>query len=240
MFLLLIIIIIVAIVFKHSYDLFQFNLNAKIDHIQNPNPHIIQDKIKEKSPIIIHNISNEDKMFENFTFEKLIIDNPGYIINHNNKFISLDTFNDKKSQLAIHMNQNLVQDFNIKKSLNDIFTTFNNAMVCNQQCYLSLYKGNNTITVTQNKNYGLILIQIYNNSTLYLIHPKHKNDITNKDNQEIKKWAYKINLKPNIVVHIPSQWFYFYESNESSILSTITYDTLFTFPFNSINSQFLL
>ena len=240
MLLFLIIIIILTIIFKYSYDLFQFNLNPDIQHIQNPNIHIIQDKIKDKSPIIIHNIIDDNNIFQNFTYEKIINDNPGYIINHNNKFISLDTFKNKNSQIAIHMNQNLVNDLNINNSLNNIFYYFNNNLICNQKNYLSFFKGNNAISLTQNKNYGLILFQIYNNSTLYLFHPKHKNDIINKENKIIKKWAYKINLKPNIIIHIPSQWYYFYESNDSSIISTITYDTLFTFPFNSINSHFSL
>ena len=64
----------------------------------------------------------------------------------------------------------------------------------------------------------LLLNQIQGKSKLYLFNPKHKNDIINKNNDEIKKWGIKINLVPGLVIYIPIEWYYIYEINEESII----------------------
>jgi hypothetical protein len=225
MFLIFIILIIIAFLYKKYYELQKFNIHATVQQIQNPNSVVIKDKLKENNPIIIHNLANKYELFQNLSFTNLNLQNQGYIINDNNKFISLETFTKDNSNLHIHNNQQLIKDLNLENDLKDIFKYFKpNLSYDNYN--LSLLKGNYSIELSQNNKNGLLIFQIYDKSTLYLIHPKHKEDILNKNNNSIKKWAHKINLEPNLIVHIPSQWYYFYECENSSIISTINYYTI--------------
>ena len=223
---------ILAIMGKHIYELQQLNLNASVQQIQSPNSMVLQEKMRDKSPLIVHNLGNKYDIFQNISFENLIQQNPGYIINDNNKMISLDIFSKADSQLSIYKNENIIRDFKLQESLKDIFQPFHSNITCNEKYYLSMYKGKNAITLTQNKKNGLVLFQIDCKSSLYLLDPKHKEDILQKENNEIKKWAHKINLEPNLIVYVPPEWYYFYECDESSIISSIDYDTYFTYPYN--------
>ena len=225
MFLLFIILIVVAFIYKNYYELQKFNINASVQQIQNPNTVDIKDKLKDKNPLIIHNLANKYDLFQNFSFNELNKQNQGYIINDNNKFISLETFTKDNSNLHVHKNQQLIKDFNLENELKDIFKYFKPTLSYDNY-NLSLLKGNYSLELSQNNKNGLLIFQIYDQSTLYLIHPKHKEDILNKNNNSIKKWAHKINLEPNLIVYIPSQWYYFYECENSSIISTIDYYTI--------------
>ena len=99
---------------------------------------------------------------------------------------------------------------------------------------MSLFKGNNTIQLTQNKHNLLLIHQIYGESKLYLLNPKHKLDILNKKNDEIKKYGHKINLTPGIVLYIPVEWYYFYETDNESIIGEIECDNYFTVIYNNL------
>ena len=233
MILFLIIITIIAFMGKYIYDLHNFNLNATIQQLQSSNSMIIQDKLKDKNPLIIHNLGTKYENLHNYTFERLIEQNPGYIINHNQKFISLESFGDETiQQMNIYKNQKLIHDLNLQDTMKDIIKPFTNQLTCNENYSLSLLKGKNTISLTQNKRNLLLIYQISGKSTLYLFNPKHKEDIINKENNEIKKWSHKINLEEGLIVSIPSEWYYFYECENISIVSSLEYDTYFTYLYN--------
>ena len=54
------------------YDLHNFNLNATVQQLQSSNSMILQDKLKEKNPLLIHNLGSRYENLHNYTFEKLI------------------------------------------------------------------------------------------------------------------------------------------------------------------------
>ena len=80
-------------------------------------------------------------------------------------------------------------------------------------------------------NFG-IFAQLYGESTFYIINPKHKEDILNKNHNEIKKWAFKINLKPSLVLYLPPEWYYMYEVSDESIISYSSCDNYLTWGYN--------
>ena len=218
---------------KYIYDLHNFNLSATVQQLQSSNTLIVQDKLKEKNPLIIHNLGTKYENLHKYTFEKLIEQNPGYIINDNHKFISLDSFGDKTiKQMNIYRNRQLIPDFKLLETMKDIIKPFTNQVTCNENYSLSLLKGNNAISLTQNKRDLLLLHQITGKSTLYLFNPKHKEDVLGKENNEIKKWSHKINLEEGLIISVPPEWYYFYECDEVSIVSTMEYDTYFTYLYN--------
>ena len=61
---------------------------------------------------------------------------------------------------------------------------------------------------------------------------KYKEDIQNKNNNEIKKWAYKVNLKSGIILYIPPGWYYFFESEGETIMNRTYNDNYFTWFYN--------
>jgi len=228
----LILVTIIAFMGKYIYDLHNFNLNATIQQLQSSNSMILQDKLKDKNPLIIHNLGTKYENLHNYTFERLIKQNPGYIINDNQKFILLDSFGGDIKQMNIYRNEKIIQDLNLQETMKNIIKPFTNQVTCNENYSLSLFKGKNVISLTQNKRNLLLLHQITGKTTLYLFNPKHKEDILEKENNEIKKWSHKINLEEGLVVSIPPEWYYFYECEDISILSSLEYDTYFTYLYN--------
>ena len=99
---------------------------------------------------------------------------------------------------------------------------------------MSLLKGSNTISLTQNKHNLLLIHQIIGESKLYLFNPKHKRNIIGRDNNEIKKYGHKINLTSGLVLYIPVEWYYFYETENESIIGEIESDNYFTVIYNSL------
>ena len=231
----LVFIIILILIGKHIYEIHNFNHEGIIEQLQSANNELISEKIKERNPLLIHNLGNKNDLFLNLSFTKLIEDNPGHIICHNNKYISLKSFQeDEIQQMNIYKNKDLPSQFQLIKGFDEIYQPFQSQIHCNKNYFISLFKGNNTIQLTQNKHNLLCIHQIYGESKLYLFNPKHKLDILNKKNDEIKKYGHKINLTPGIVLYIPIEWYYFYETGNESIIGEIECDNYFTVIYNNL------
>ena len=223
------------IIGKHIYEIHNFNHEAFLQQLQSATSEEIFEKLKERNPLLIHNLGNKNDTIRELTIQKLISDNPGYIINDKQKNISLSVFDDPKvNQMNIYKNNKLPTDFNLINDMNDIYQPFESKIHCNQKYYLSLLKGSNAISLTHNKHNLLLIHQIQGVSKLYLFNPKHKQDIILKDNNEIKKWGQKINLVPGLVLYIPIEWYYFWETEEDSIVAEIESDNYFTVIYNNL------
>tara|TARA_Y100001970_G_scaffold190117_1_gene231156 strand:- start:231 stop:944 length:714 start_codon:yes stop_codon:yes gene_type:complete len=228
--------VLLILVIKHIYEIHNFNQGGIMEQLQSANKELIFEKLKERKPLLIHNLGNKNDIFLDLSFNKLIQDNPGHIIFHNNKYISLKSFQeDDIHQMNIYKNKDLCSQFRLEKGFNEIYQSFESKIHCNKNYFMSLFKGSNAIELTQNKHNLLLIHQIYGESKLYLFNPKHKLDIENKNNNnEIKKYGHKINLSPGIVVYIPIEWYYFYETGNESILGEIECDNYFTFIYNNL------
>ena len=233
MILKLILICLFIIIGKQIYEIHNFNHDSILQQLQNANQSEIFYKLKERNPLIIHNISSQINSSQNINLSQLIYDNPGYIIHHQNKNISLASFNDKNiQQMDIYKNSKLIPDFQLNSLFDHLYSPFQSSIHCNKNYFLSLFKGSNAILCSQNKHNLLIFYQIQGNSTFYIFNPKHHNDILNKNNNDIKKWGQKINLIQGLVLYIPIEWYYFFETENESILATIESDNYFTVLYN--------
>jgi hypothetical protein len=229
----IIIILFIIISCKYNYDMLQFNQFTNIIQIYKPNKVHIQTELKHKNPMIIHNLLSTFDKIKGITIESLISSMPGYIIQDNQKLISLETFLNVNT-MFIHNNQKMIQDCKLDKSIHECSQYFMDAKSCNRTHSLSIYKGYHSIEPIKNKHNITLLHQIHNQSTIYLINPKHNEDILEKTNQEIKKWSYKLTLEQGQILVIPPEWTYFYETQNISILITTTADNYFTFLFNTL------
>ena len=234
-YLLLIAIFILTI--KHIYEIYNINTNAVLEQLQRANNEEIFEHLKERKPLLIHNLANKYEEYNDLSFDKLSLDNPGLILHDKNRYISLKSFTDE-NQIYIHKNQEICESLKLTNLLNEIYKPFESKIHINKKNFISLYKGLNSIELTKNKHNLCLISQIYGKSKLYLFNPKHKNDIFNneeiKSNNSIKKYGQKINLTQGLVLYIPIEWYYFYECEEESIIGEILCDNYFTAIYNNL------
>ena len=235
----LIFLTIIILTIKHIYEIHNINTNAILEQLQSANSDEINEHLKERKPLLIHNLVNKYEKFNNLSFEKLSQDNPGLIIYDNNRYLSLKSFSDEQN-MYIYRNQELYKSLNLKELFDSIYIPFQSQLHTYKRYLMSFYKGLNSIQLTKNKHNLCLISQIYGNTKLYLFNPKHKNDIINKSNGEIKsnenikKYGQKINLTQGLVLSIPIEWYYFYEVENESIIGEIICDNYFTVIYNNL------
>ena len=105
-----------------------------------------------------------------------------------------------------------------------------------KKSYIEIYKKTNQELKRCINNYTIISL-LDGETILYLFNPKHKNDIMNKNNNEIKKWAHKILLKKDENILIPINWYYIQEIDNKSIQNVTLIDNIFTFLPNHIKDN---
>ena len=219
------------IIGKYIYELNQFNHSAELKQIQNPNHLEIKELIKEKSPIVIHNLIGKYDLSE-LELDFLIKNNPGYIIDDNGKNIALSSFKEYDDIYVLN-NKPIVEHIGYKENLDEIHKSFSDKLSCNITHEISIQKGEHSLPLNMNKHNCEYYTQLNGESTFFLFNPKHENDIKNKKSGEIKKWAFKINLKTGLTIYIPPGWYYFYESDKISIIGHSYSDNYFTWLYNN-------
>mgnify|MGYP001026019385 FL=1 len=231
----LLLFIVIIITCKHIYEIHNFNHMGILEQLQSPNKEEIFQKLQNRNPLLIHNLGNKNNILKDLSFDNLIKDNPGHIINHNNKYISLKYFGNNEIQnMNIYKNKDLYKQFNLQNVFDIIYEPFYSQLHCNKNYYMSLLKGKNDTSLIQNKHNISLIYQLLGESVIYIFNPKHKNDIIHKENNEIKKYAYKLNLSKGLVVYIPVEWYYFFETENESIIGEIECDNYFTSIYNNL------
>jgi len=217
---------------KHIYEIHNINTNAVLEQLQSANSEEIFEHLKERKPLLIHNLVNKYEKYNNLSFDKLSQDNPGLIIHDNNRYLSLKSFTEEQ-HTYLYKNKDLYESLHLKELFDTIYEPFSSGLHTYKRYLMSLYKGLNSIILTKNKHNLCLINQIYGQSKLYLFNPKHKNDIINKSNDSIKKYGQKINLTQGLSLYIPVEWYYFYECENESIIGEILCDNYFTVIYNN-------
>ena len=223
MFILQIIILIyIVLIIYNTIELQKYNINGLLLKV-NDTTELISN-LKKLNPIIYYN-----KSFSSFTYESLVNEKPAYLIVDGENILSIKSFKEEE-QLYIFKNNNIVKSFNLKERIPfkmDILNDYNLLFPINYS--LSIFKGETIVSLQRcPHNYNIIGI-VEGETTFFLFNPKHKNDILNKDNNEIKKWGHKIVLEENDILFIPTNWYYIQEVKEACIQYHIDADTYFTF-----------
>jgi hypothetical protein len=152
-----------------------------------------------------------------------------------------------KTEYNYNQNINDIEDcFKDKQPLKDIFYDYNDIKQ-NMNDNLLFY--NESITSYKTKkssdlilckhNYNILSI-LFGECKVYLINPKHKNDIIGKENIEIKKWAHIKKLEKYDNICIPTNWYYFIESNDKLVIHHLDIDNYFTIIPNFLKERFKL
>ena len=224
---------IAILICKHIYEIHNTNKDATLEQLQSANKEDIFERLKERKPLLIHNLGNKNEEYNRLSFDSINKDNPGLIIHDSNRYVSLKSFVDEP-QIYVNHNETLCDILRLNPLFDSIYSPFQSQIHCNKKYFMSLLKGKNMIPLQKNKHDLYLIYQIYGQSKLYLFNPKHIHDIKDKSNESIKKYGQKINLTQGLVLYIPVEWYYFYECEEESILGEITSDNYFTVIYNNL------
>ena len=210
---------------KECHSLHRFNYEGQIQELQSLNEVVIKEKMKDKNPLLIHNVTLPE-----INLSQIITDNPGYIIKDKDRFILLDKFRDK--DMSVYQSESLYNDLGYRDKLSFVSDHLETKMSCNKRGYLSLFKGFHTIELTPCIHNVNIVSVVSGSGIMYMINPKHKNDIQGKTNQEVKKWCQRVILKPGSILSIPPNWYYFYECKADVIIYNYESDVYGTYLYN--------
>ena len=144
-------------------------------------------------------------------------------LNDNNE----EFFKDKE-----HLNDIYYEYEQIKENIHDKHLFYNES--------ITFYKGKKSSDLQQCFHNLNILSILYGRCKLYLINPKHKKDIINKENIEIKKWAHIKELNKYDNIHIPTNWYYFIETENKLLIHHLDIDNYFTIIPNFLKERFRL
>lgn len=215
-----IIIIYIIFVIYNILNLQKYNYNGYI-LFYNGDIKGIPNELKNLNPlhITIHN---------KFNIETLINENNKYIINDNDTLIPLNNIQNL-NHLYLYKNRELINDLKIDKHIHINKKFFqNNEILFIPDKSLTIFKNVKTKLHRAFHNYNIIGI-LNGQTTFYLFNPKHKEDILNQENENIKKWAHKKTLEKGDILFIPTNWFYFQETNNNVCQYHIDIDNIFTF-----------
>ena len=226
----LLVLIYLSYTINKVYDMLQYNPNATIITIDQPNIDRIELEIRNKCPLIIKSIPNHADL----TIESMNYRIPGYIIKDGNTLISLDKLQ-KSDIISIYKNSRLVEDYQLTTYYSSLEGLFSSYFTCGSNSYLSLYRGTHTTPLLKNYRETLLIQPISGQVIIYLFNPKHERDI--KGQESIKKWGIRLELNKDNLLYIPPEWYYFYESHEEVILAHIETDSYSTFLFNYLRKK---
>ena len=233
MWILIIFLLVGIFIVKSIHELHKFNYSASVQQLQSLNSVVVQESLRNKEPLIIHNVSIKGD--EELTHETLVSNNPGYIVQDGAKQVLLSTLSDTNvDQMSFYKNAKISEDIGLSRRMETIASPFETNMSCGRRCSLSILKGDNVTHLAQNTHDILVLYQIQGHCSLYLINPKHTEDIKGKSSPQLKKWSHKITLEPNLLVSVPPNWYFFYETNEPMIQGVIESDTYPTWMYNQL------
>lgn len=105
---------------------------------------------------------------------------------------------------------------------------------------ITFYKGKTSSELNQCFHNFNILSILSGKCKVYLINPKHKKDIINKENTEIKKWAHIKRLEKFDNILIPTNWYYFIETENKLLIHHLDVDNYFTIVPNFFKERFKL
>lgn len=96
------------------------------------------------------------------------------------------------------------------------------------QTFTTIICGKNNISLKKCIHNHNIIGVLDGEATIYLFNPKHKEELLNKENYQIKKWGHKKKIQKGDILFIPPYWSYIQEINEGIIQYHIDIDTYFT------------
>ena len=215
---LIIILFIILSIYK-TIEQSKFNINGTLINVENNIE--LNKNLKNLNPVI-YNIQNE------LSFEDLISKKPGYYINHDPDIFLLSGYKNEE-YFNVYKNRKIVDSFELTPYFFDLKILKDYNYLISKKYSVSLLKGNIIVPIKKSLHNYNIIGNIEGETVIYLINPKHSEEIINKNENELKKWSHKLHLKKDDVLFIPTGWFYFQEVNTEIFQYEIELDSIYTF-----------
>jgi hypothetical protein len=220
-----IMVVYVILVIYKTIELYKYNENGYVMVVKGDNEYYNAQKGLNPFVYTYHHDIN---------YNMMIKEKPSYLINHGNDLFPLKSFKEESS-LNVYKNKKIIESFLLKEKFVSLKGLKDYRYLFPKIYSLSLLKGNISIPLqTCNHNYNIIG-NLEGESIVYLFNPKHKEDMIDKDNHEIKKWGHRIVFKKDDVLFIPTGWSYIQEVSGETIQYHIDVDSIFTFIPNFVN-----
>ncbi len=226
---------------KSVYDMIQYNKNASLLTIDNPNKDNLEPKLLTKCPLLLQQIQQIQQIQHNqpihLTIEQMDKQIPGYILNEKGTMISLHQLQ-LSDKISITKQKQMVTDYHLNERLSSIFDLVTTVFSCCKEYSLSIYRGEYRSELMKNYRERLLISSLLGSFTVYIFNPKHEKDIKGLDTQLIKKWGIKLSIHKGQALYIPTEWYYFYEtSNEDSLLAHMECDSYSTVIYNYLRKK---
>jgi hypothetical protein len=220
---------------KECKALHSYPQDSTIIELQSYHPPTITRELSHRRPLLIMNV-----IVPTYSFESLVKENPGYILEDGGSMKMFDTC--LTHDMSIYKHEGLYKTLIHDPHVIEWSRLFEDWFSYNSRTYLSLYKGFHTIPAYPCHHNYLLVGVLSGSAILYLIHPTHKEDIqqaqqqhivdAHESNDSLKKWSQKIVLKPGSLCVIPSDWWYFYECKGDVLVYHHEIDSYFTYLYN--------
>lgn len=219
----LVILLILIIFIKNIINIHKYNEKATLITIDDINKILKNKKILDPILLIY------DKNIDDINFKEYVDNNLYKYYNQYDTIIRLSDFY-LQENVYIYKNKDLLLDFNMHKTIENIHDIFSTNLSNNINYFMSIFQGNNKINIQKNKHDIMLIYNIDGNININLLNPKHKEHINYNEN--IEKWCINVNMKKGDVLYIPSEWYYTFNINENCKLLHAESDTYFTCIYN--------
>lgn len=220
---------------KSVYDMINYNKNASLLTIDNPNKDNLEPKLLTKCPLLLQ--KNEQIYSVNLTIEQMDQQIPGYILNEKGTMLSLHQLQ-LSDKISITKQKQIVNDYHLTDRLSKVFDLVTTVFSCCKEYSLSIYRGEYRSELMKNYRERLLISPLLGSFTVYIFNPKHENDIKGLDTQLIKKWGIKLSIHKGQALYIPTEWYYFYETtNEDCLLAHMECDSYSTVIYNYLRKK---
>ena len=212
----IILIIYIILLFFNILNLKKYNVNGFIKHCSDIDDILLN--IRNLNPILF-------QYENNYEINEVMIDHGDYIENivfDENEFINVEK------------NKHLLEMID-KNELPYFFTESKIPKINNES--ISIYKKHTGNLEQCFSNYTVFYV-IDGGTKLFLFNPKHKDDIKDKEQQSIKKWAHIKELKKGDYLIIPTNWLYFLETQDKCIIYNNKINNIFTIVPNFIRDYY--
>lgn len=212
----IVLIVYIILLFFNILDLKKYNQNGIVINCETLKETI--EGIKNLNPIIFKHENDYD-------LKEFILDN-----GENMERIVLE----EKENLSIENEKSLLNQIDTK-NIYDFYEGKKTPMINNNS--ISIYKNNQT-GIEQCHDVGITFYVLHGSSKIFLLNPKHKEDIKDKENKTIKKWAHIKTLEKGDYLIIPTNWYYFFETSGECILYKSKVNNIFTFIPNFLRDNY--
>ena len=215
----LMILIYIILVVYNILNLQKYNINGFI--FDTDNIEVVKENIQKLNPVDFYKENNFNIFNPQYNYIQDITNykshNPTFVFKNDELFKNITDFN---HILDTNVFNESHFHFPIRRSL-------------------SIISGKNSIPLKKCIHNHNIIGVLDGEATIYLFNPKHKDEIIEKENYQIKKWGHKKKIEKGTILLIPPYWSYIQEIESGIIQYHMDIDTYFTFIPNYLKETYL-